>query len=183
MKWRIECKYTGKGEVIDGTLDAAIQNAKKLCRAECSTWVVWLLPANLRMVDVQARGCCWSRRKLGGKEVQSLMRRHHKTIAGLARQMQVTQKRVRYVREHGILNALFLRDWLEAIIDEDVGPLPERQFIRVPDERCSTCNDPLTRGRLAYQYGGDAFCSVECCRSERGWGDESVRSHAAPDGL
>lgn len=53
---------------------------------------------------------------LTGREVRRLMRKYRKTIAGLASSMNITQARVRYVREHGVTGAAFIEDWLEALI-------------------------------------------------------------------
>lgn len=53
--------------------------------------------------------------QLTGQEVCRLMRVHKKTIAGLSRSMQITQKRVRHVRERGVLGKEFVTDWLEAL--------------------------------------------------------------------
>jgi len=52
---------------------------------------------------------------LSGAEIKSLMRKHRKSIAGLAAAMNVSQVRVRYVRANGVKGALFVQDWLEAI--------------------------------------------------------------------
>lgn len=46
------------------------------------------------------------------------MRKHRKTIAGLANQMNITQSRVNYVRKHGVQGQAFVRDWREAIEGE-----------------------------------------------------------------
>jgi len=52
---------------------------------------------------------------LSGRQVQRLMRMHGKTIRGLAASMNITQTRVRYVREHGVSGSAFVMDWLEAL--------------------------------------------------------------------
>lgn len=43
------------------------------------------------------------------------MRRHRVTIRGLAGRMNVTLKRVRFVRANGVSGEAFVRDWTEAI--------------------------------------------------------------------
>jgi len=53
--------------------------------------------------------------KLTGKEVRALMRANHKTIRGLAAQMNITHVRVREVRANGVHGPAFVRDWLEAV--------------------------------------------------------------------
>lgn len=47
--------------------------------------------------------------------IQALMRKHRKTIAGLAASMNITQTRVRQVRAQGVRGEAFVRDWLEAL--------------------------------------------------------------------
>ena len=84
MQWRIECKHSGVGHDVDGTFDEAIQNAQEQCTTETSKWVVWAEPANVRMAEVTDRGAVWVKTRLTGDDVQSLMRRHRKTIAGLS---------------------------------------------------------------------------------------------------
>jgi hypothetical protein len=52
---------------------------------------------------------------LTGRDITRLMNINHMTIRGLAAAMNITQKRVRYVREHGVTGEAFVTDWLEAI--------------------------------------------------------------------
>ena len=52
---------------------------------------------------------------LSPKQIQSLMRKHQKTIRGIAEQWSLTQKRVRYVRSNGISGEAYVRDWLEIV--------------------------------------------------------------------
>ena len=176
MQWRIECKHSGVGHDFTGTLDKAIREAQQQCQTDTSRWVVWLLPANLRMAEVTQRGCLWIKQELTGEELTRLMRRHHKTIAGLAFRMGITQKRIRQVRDKGLVDANVVRDWLEAIIGEDPGPLPERFRIRRHTEEsvCGYCGCPLCYGDFAFAYMGETFCSVNCCRQSRGFGKEAA---------
>lgn len=51
---------------------------------------------------------------LTAETIRRLMRRHHKTIRGLAASMNISQARVRYVREHGVTGRAFVADWMEA---------------------------------------------------------------------
>lgn len=57
-----------------------------------------------------------------GREIVSLMRKHGVTIRELSRRMQVTQKRIRQVRETGLDHPDFARDWIEQITGTDPGP-------------------------------------------------------------
>ena len=52
---------------------------------------------------------------LTGTTVCKLMRRHGKTIKGLARSMGLTQARVREVRANGVIGAVFVMDWMEGV--------------------------------------------------------------------
>ena len=174
MQWRIECKYSGKGHDFGGTLDEAIEDAAQQCRSDVSRWVVWLLPANLRMAEVNATGCLWLKKGLTGPEVQTLMRRYGRTISGLAARMQITQKRIRQARRDGLQGAELMRDWLQSITGEDIGPLPERYRVGSEPSQCGHCGCTLDLGDLAYRYLGQAFCSVACCRRSRGWSVEAV---------
>lgn len=54
-------------------------------------------------------------RTLSGDQVVVLMRKHKKTIAGLAKAMNISQVRVRHVREHRVAGDAFVQDWVEAI--------------------------------------------------------------------
>ena len=56
---------------------------------------------------------------LSSVAVVSLMRKHHKTIRGLAADMNIPQTRVRYVRLHGVKGDAFVADWLQAITGID----------------------------------------------------------------
>lgn len=47
--------------------------------------------------------------------VSLLMRKHGKTIRGLAKAMGITQTRVRHVRAKGIHGVAFVQDWMQAI--------------------------------------------------------------------
>lgn len=50
-----------------------------------------------------------------GPSVVRLMRKHSKTIRGLAAAMNTKQKRVREVRARGIDGVAFVQDWMQAI--------------------------------------------------------------------
>lgn len=60
---------------------------------------------------------------LSAQTIQHLMRKHRKTIRGIAQEWNLTLKRVRYVREHGVEGEAFVMDWLE-ILTGDPGPMP-----------------------------------------------------------
>lgn len=52
---------------------------------------------------------------LTGTTVRKLMRRHGKTIKGLAGSMGLTQARVREVRANGVVGAVYVMDWMEGV--------------------------------------------------------------------
>lgn len=52
---------------------------------------------------------------LSAQTIQHLMRKHHKTIRGIAKDWNLTLKRVRYVRLHGVEGDVFVMDWLEIL--------------------------------------------------------------------
>lgn len=60
---------------------------------------------------------------LSAETIQHLMRKHHKTIRGIAKEWNLTMKRVRHVRLHGVQGDVFVMDWLE-ILTGDPGPMP-----------------------------------------------------------
>jgi hypothetical protein len=53
--------------------------------------------------------------ELTGAEIRKLMRINKKTIRDLSVKYGITQKRVRYVREHGIKGRCWVLDWVEMI--------------------------------------------------------------------
>jgi hypothetical protein len=55
--------------------------------------------------------------RLEGKELTRLMRIYRVTIRGLAETMDVTQKRVRQVRTHGVSGPHYRQDWIQGVID------------------------------------------------------------------
>ena len=63
----------------------------------------------------------WGR--MEGKEVKRLMRVHKVTIRELSARMQITQKRIRQIRESGLENPNVIRDWLQGILGHDPGPV------------------------------------------------------------
>jgi hypothetical protein len=170
MKWRIECKHSGTGEDCEGSFDEALAAAQANCQADWQKFVVWLLPANIRMAEVIETVPLWVKQRLTGDDVKTLIRRHKKTIAELAFLMGITQKRIRQVRDGaGLDNHYSVRDWIEAITSEDVGLLPERYRIRRYDEEapCGDCGCPLMVGAHAFEYAGGIYCSVTCSRKSR----------------
>jgi hypothetical protein len=60
---------------------------------------------------------------LSAQTIQHLMRKHRKTTRGIAQEWNLTLKRVRYVREHGVEGDVFVMDWLE-ILTGDPGSMP-----------------------------------------------------------
>lgn len=131
------------------------------------------------MAEVTSRGAVWSKSKLTGDEIQALMRWHHKTIAELSFRMGITQKRIGEVRHDGLDNPLSVRDWVEAITGDDVGPLPERYRISNHREECQCwqCGCPLYVGDFAYEYVNAVYCSLTCCRQSRGSRKEAACLH------
>jgi hypothetical protein len=78
-----------------------------------------------------------SRRRLvqpaiSGQQIVALMRKHRVTIRELSRRMQITQKRIRQVRERGLDHPGFARDWIEHITGTDPGPHPDVASLLAP---------------------------------------------------
>lgn len=61
---------------------------------------------------------------LSGSTIARLMRQRRVTIRALAARMNITIKRVRHVRTHGVGGEGFVQDWLEAIMGEARRPDP-----------------------------------------------------------
>ena len=61
--------------------------------------------------------------RIEGREIARLMRRYRVTIRELSRRMQITQKRIRKIREIGLDNRNVIRDWIQGITGVDPGPL------------------------------------------------------------
>jgi transcriptional regulator with XRE-family HTH domain len=55
--------------------------------------------------------------RLSGERVRSLMRKNRVTTRQLAEAMEITQKRVREVRNDGVEGYAYVRDYIEAIIE------------------------------------------------------------------
>jgi hypothetical protein len=128
------------------------------------------------MAEVRKRGVSWTKSSLSGVEIRNLMRRHRKTIDELSFRLGISKKRLRELRKHGLSAPCAVRDWLEAVTGEDVGPLPERYHIKHWTEEggCAQCGYPMDCGDYAFEYLSPTFCSVACCRQSRGWGQEVV---------
>ena len=60
---------------------------------------------------------------MNGKTIRRAMRVYKITIRELAARMDITIKRVRHVRKHGLTEPLFIRDWFEAITGRDLGAM------------------------------------------------------------
>jgi L-ascorbate metabolism protein UlaG (beta-lactamase superfamily) len=52
---------------------------------------------------------------LTAASIRQLMRRHRKTIRGVARTWGLTQKRVREVRAHGVRGTDYVMDWMQIL--------------------------------------------------------------------
>ncbi|REJ87058.1 MAG: hypothetical protein DWQ34_25960 [Planctomycetota bacterium] len=170
MRWRIQDQSNGRKVDINGDFDEAIHAA--IQQGSDGQVSVLALPAKVQMLEIHRNGAVHVKAALSGQEVQRLMRGHHTTIAELAFRMGITQSRIRTVREKGIRGPELVRDWLEGITGVDVGPLPKKYRIRNGSEECQCgfCGYPLYVGDPAYEYVGEAFCSVTCCRRSRRWG-------------
>ena len=108
---------------------------------------------------------------LPGPEIVKLMRKHKMTIEQLAFRLGTSQKRVRQVRDSGLMDPLAIRDWIQAITGIDVGPIPEKYQVHNRQEEgdCCFCGYPLYICDTAYEYVGSMFCSITCCRKSRNW--------------
>jgi len=108
---------------------------------------------------------------LTGKKVTSLMRKHKMTIEQLAFRLGTSMKRVRQIRESGLTDPLAVRDWIQAIIGVDPGPIPEKFRIanRQEEGSCCFCGYPLFVDDEAFDYVGEMFCSTTCAQKSRGW--------------
>ncbi len=108
---------------------------------------------------------------LSGKAIVGLMRKHRVKLRELAYRLGTTLKRIRQIRKDGLKCALTIRDWIQAITGDDVGPIPEPIVIAQKHEStsCEFCGMPLQLMDPAYAYVGEVYCSVTCCRTSRGW--------------
>lgn len=108
---------------------------------------------------------------LTGKEVASLMRRNKVTIKVLSERLGISMKRIRTIRQIGLSEPLALRDWIQSITGNDLGPVPKGITILGTYQAtdCSLCGFPFVRGDTAWQYLDEVFCSVACCRKSRKW--------------
>ena len=108
--------------------------------------------------------------KLSSAEVKRLMRKHKVTIRALASEMQITQKRIREVRDKGVTGPA-VRDWVEHITGHDPGPQPTRYRINhhTFEATCGWCGCPLYVGDWAFEYVGGVYCSKTCCRKDRNY--------------
>jgi len=108
---------------------------------------------------------------LSGAEIVRLMRKHKVTIEALAFRLGTTQKRVRKIRNTKLDDPLVVRDWIQAITGEDPGPIPEKYCVHNRQEEgdCCFCGYPLYVGDDAFDYVGEMFCSIYCCRKSRNW--------------
>jgi hypothetical protein len=61
--------------------------------------------------------------KIAGEAISRLMRKHKVTIRELAERTGITMKRIRQVRAIGLEDRLAIRDWIEAIVGSDPGPM------------------------------------------------------------
>ncbi len=57
--------------------------------------------------------------RMEGKEMKRLMRVNKVTIRELSARMQITQKRIREVRESGLEGRELIRDWIQGVIGKD----------------------------------------------------------------
>ena len=57
--------------------------------------------------------------RMEGKEMKRLMRVNKVTIRELSARMQITQKRIREVRETGLVGRELIRDWIQGVIGKD----------------------------------------------------------------
>ena len=64
---------------------------------------------------------------MNGNHIRRIMRVHKVTIRELAARMDITIKRVRHVRQHGLAENHVIRDWIEAITGRDPGFACEHQ--------------------------------------------------------
>ena len=55
------------------------------------------------------------------KQIRHLMQPNNVPIRSLAARMDITIKRVRHVRKHGLAEPHVVRDWLQAITGRDPG--------------------------------------------------------------
>ena len=55
------------------------------------------------------------REEMSGETVRRAMKQNGKTIRSLAAAMNITQTRVRHVREHGVTGNAYVLDWIEAL--------------------------------------------------------------------
>lgn len=109
--------------------------------------------------------------QLSGQDLSRLMRRNRITIEFLAFRLGISQKRIRQARSSGIADVLAIRDWVEAITGTDPGPIPQKQIVlreSIPST-CDCCGRQFEIGDLGYGYVGGIFCSINCCRKNRGW--------------
>ena len=170
MKWSIINNATGKSHQFEGTFDQAIAVAQASSSADGCRRELWL-SLRIWLAEVSPMGRVRHAETVAGAEVVRMMRLHRVTIAQLARRAGVTQRRIRQLRSSGLAGGHSVRDWLQQITGEDLGPLPAKSRLQRHQQAaaCGCCEKPLNLKGWVYQYAGQLYCSLLCCRKHAGW--------------
>jgi hypothetical protein len=86
-------------------------------------WFQFVFPQNVHRYNHCVEHLPIDNGRVSGEDIAHLMRKHKVTIRELAERTGITMKRIREVRAVGLEDRLAIRDWIEAIVGSDPGPI------------------------------------------------------------
>jgi hypothetical protein len=108
---------------------------------------------------------------VSGKELVSLMNEHGKSSEFMAFRLGTTLQKVRKARVCGLTGAVLIGQWIRALASDDSANLPRKYRIldRGKSLYCGFCGIPFVPSDHAFEFTGEVFCSIACCRFGQGW--------------
>ncbi len=108
---------------------------------------------------------------VSGTELVSLMNEHGKSTDFMAFRLGITLRKVRQARICGLTGAVSIGQWIRALATDDSANIPRKY--RIPDRGqslyCGFCGIPFVPSDHAFEFTGEVFCSIACCRFGQGW--------------
>ncbi len=108
---------------------------------------------------------------VSGEELVAMMKEHGKSIAYLAFRLGASVDEISQARKSGLDDPDTISRWLEALSDDEPAVIPDslRVHSKAQSFDCNFCGTPVIPGDDAFEFSGEVFCSITCCRFSQGW--------------
>ncbi len=108
---------------------------------------------------------------VSGDELVAMMKEHGKSVPYMAFRLGASVDEIGQARKSGLDDPETIFRWLDALSDDEPAIIPDSHRLQGEAQSfdCNFCGTPVIPGDDAFEFSGEVFCSITCCRFSQGW--------------